>query len=124
MDDLTAKIGFLEPNPVFRDEEPYAFRYRAQVPVPLTNMKMVFRNVNIRDLRGQDVRLDTYGFEVWEWRSRMQYKQFENTSDIENIYVRGLKEQLTQKLHAKSIDIIRSRVSRNTCTSSQRTTAS
>lgn len=110
---VIAPIGFLEPDPAFEHEEPYAFRYQADVPVPLTNMKTKFQRVSVCDLRGQEhvPNLEQNGFEILKLRSEMSYEQFENPESIEGVYVRDLKEQLCEDKGAREVDILRIRVS-------------
>ena len=107
-----AHIGFLERDAMHEHEEPYAFRYKAEVPVPLTNMRTEFRPLRLCDLRGQEASasLDTCGFSILRLRSSMRYEQFENEKDIQNIYLRDLKLQLLDEYMADRADIVRVRV--------------
>lgn len=110
---LHANIGFLKHDPKFEEEEPYAFRYVADVPIPLTNMEMQFLSVPIHDIRGQEhkAKLQTCGFEVRKLRSNMSYEQFSSQKCIDTIYARDLRNQLIEDYSAIDVDFARIRVS-------------
>ncbi|KAI5363853.1 hypothetical protein Slin14017_G058170 [Septoria linicola] len=109
---IAVRFGFLERSPIFDNEEAYAFRYQADVPVPLTNMEMTFRDVTVCDIRGQECHasLDSCGFEIRKLRSEMSYEQYRRPDCIKNIYVRDLKKQLCEDFGASDVDIARVRV--------------
>ena len=109
---VVAPIGFLERDLLHEHEEPYAFRYKTDVPVPLTNMRTEFRALRLCDLRGQEgsTSLDTCGFTILKLRSRMRYEQFESEKDIEDIYLHDLKSQFLKEYGADRAYILRVRV--------------
>lgn len=111
---VVAPIGFLAKSPVFQHEEPYAFRYKAELPVPQTNMEMQDEKVDVCDMRGQEemASLDINGFEVRKLRSKMTYNDFESQTLIERIYIPDIKAQLCEDFGAVAVDIERVRVSR------------
>lgn len=109
---VIGKIGFLERDPRFLEEEPYAFRYHADLPIPPTNMKTEFLNHAVCDLRGQEdlLSLDSCGFEVRKLRSSMSYEQFEVQDDINKIYLQDIDTQLREDYGATHVDFARVRV--------------
>lgn len=109
---IRASMGFLQKSSLFQSEEPYAFRYKADVPVPLTNMETEFLDIDICDLRGQEdaASLDDCGFEVRKLRSDMTYAQFADEKAIQSVYLADLKKQLLDDFGATELDYARVRV--------------
>lgn len=107
-----ARVGFLKQNPAFQDEEPYAFRYKADVPCPSTNMETEFRRIPICDLRGQEASasLETCGFEIRKLRSTMKYEQFADDVEIQRVYLQDIQQQMREDFGAQDMDITRVRV--------------
>lgn len=113
---ITATIGFLSKIPVANDEERYAFRYKADVPIALTNMDTEYVDVKLCDLRGLEDKasLATCGFEIRKLRSTMTYEHFSRHDAIKDIYLHEISAQLIADYGAKEIDFARVRVCRTT----------
>jgi len=105
-------MGFLRKSEVFRSEEPYAFRYQADLAIPLTNMETEFRDVDVYDLRGQEyeAHLSDCGFEFRALKSSMSYEQFWEEDAIRDVYLVDLKRQLQADYGAVEVDFARVRV--------------
>lgn len=110
---LRAQIGFLKKSDRFEHEEPYAFRYKSDLAIPLSNMETEFRDVEIRDLRGQEDKadLDTCGFKIRKLRSSMRYEHFSDQSKIHGVYLKELEQLLKKDFGAVEVDFARVRVS-------------
>lgn len=109
---IQASVGFLRRNAVFVQEEPYAFRFKADIPVPLTNMEYENRDVDIHNLRGQEdvPTLQEWGFEIRQMQSSMAYDDFGSEEIIRSKYLPELKEMLMKHYGAVDVDFARQRV--------------
>lgn len=109
---VKAPIGFLKKSALFDNEEPYAFRYRADIPVPQTNMETEYMDVEICDIRGQEERasLQTCGFQIKRLQSAMTYEQFNNPKEVEDVYLQDLKHLLLEDTAVVEVDFDRVRV--------------
>ena len=100
---VSASIHFLEKDPVFEKEKPYAFRFDLEdESIPQTNMKMQeHTGIHIKNIRGNEhaFSLDRQGFEVMRLRSKLRYEDFGSATKLP-IYFTELEELLKKQLGA------------------------
>lgn len=107
-------MGFLRKSYVFTSESAYAFRYKADIPCPLTNMENEMVTIPIRDIRDAEPKpsLDEQGFEILSWQSPLVYDQFGSEECVREMYLPALRRLLIAHLGAQRVDFVRHRVGR------------
>ncbi|KAL4939104.1 hypothetical protein BDV06DRAFT_225336 [Aspergillus oleicola] len=106
--DIESEIGFLARDFVYQTVKPYSLRFDPDGAddLPRNNHKREKRNVTIKDARPLNPSIDVNGFCITRLSSSLSYEDYEDSSKIENIYVRELADSLKVFFNARHVRII------------------
>ena len=92
----------------YHTEKPYRMRYLPNTTLPLTNVIVEPREIEIADIRDSipSLSLDRNGFEVHNLQCDMTREDFSDADKIKEIYLRDLREHLKVTLKAKHVCLL------------------
>ncbi|KAI4195847.1 MAG: hypothetical protein LQ346_003338 [Caloplaca aetnensis] len=107
---VESAIHFLQENPSYRHEKPYAFRFApGPIDIPQTNMQMQkVEPIAIADIRGSehDFSLDPNGFTILKLDSELEYAGFHDPEKVK-VYFHEVEGLLKLHLGASEVKVFR-----------------
>jgi hypothetical protein len=111
-------LCYLKPSSTYKTEKPYFVRFPIDnIPeATQTNLAFDYYKVDISDIRGADVDLDTHGFQLAPFHSRFSYDDFANFDKIQSEYFGEVAGFLKQQLGVSFVNVYDCTIRRRTPT--------
>ena len=104
-------LCYLKYDPIFEHQKPFFIRFPIDDykndGAEQTNLEFDFYDVPIEDIRGQEdkFKFDIHGFELIEFRSKLQHDDFNQFHDKQETYKAEVEEFLKKKLGFAFVEV-------------------
>ncbi|KYG48096.1 hypothetical protein M433DRAFT_2265 [Acidomyces richmondensis BFW] len=98
---------FLRRDPLYDEEKPYSLRFTPPDRFPRANIQLDRHDLDIFDVRPKkdELSLERNGCFVWNFKSLMQYDDFDNEEKVKEIFLLEVADGLRQRLGARQVQI-------------------
>lgn len=104
---LDSYTHFLKKDPLYDGEKPYSLRFTPPKDFAGANIKLERHKLRVRDVRDEkdELSLAKDGCVIWDFRSQMTYKDFDDDSKVREVYLTEVADALRNQLGAERVQI-------------------